>query len=602
MCGIVAILLADPSAAVNQEIYDALTALQHRGQDAAGIVTADQRRRLHLHKDSGLVRDVFKLQHMINLIGNVGLGHVRYPTAGASTNVHEAQPFVTNIPFGICLAHNGNITNARELQDELRGRYHFNTDSDSELLLSVFADELLRQESKEGLTNDLIFSACRGLMSRVRGGFAAQVLINGYGILAFRDPWGIRPLCYGSREAKSFLGTSKKDWGVASESVALECLDFDVHGDVKPGEAVFISLRGETEIQMCHDNPTLSPCIFEYVYFGRPDSTLDGVSVYEARKLMGDHLAEKIKRLHDVSEIDVVVPVPETSRVSALQCALKLGVNYEEGLNKNRYIARTFIMPGQQKRKKNVRKKLNPISSVFKDKNVMLVDDSIVRGTTSEQIVSMVRAAGAKKVFFCSASPAIRYPNVYGIDMPVQSELIAFGREESEIAEAIKADWVVYQDLEDMVSAVSKINPAIQNFDTSCFNGVYVTGDVNADYFQALKDKRSDSVLGGASGGSTDDVDGLPTPTNNHSSGKLTKQMKELTIAEGDENGGDVSTDGVKAAVSSGQLGRERPRGRLIGGQRSAKEQLAAMDPQNSPKGMKNEDMEKLRDRFSGWV
>jgi len=423
-----------------------------------GIVTADQRRRLHLHKDNGLVRDVFKLQHMIQLIGNVGLGHVRYPTAGASSNVQEAQPFVTNIPFGICLCHNGNITNAKELSQQLATRYTVSTDSDSELLLSIYADELLRQmwggekeggrdldHSVGGLTLDVIFNACRGLMARARGGYAALVLINGYGVLAFRDPWGIRPLCYGSRNAKQFLGTSKKDWCVASESVALECQEFDLHGDVLPGQAVFISLKGELTTQMCHSAPMLAPCIFEYVYFGRPDSIIDGVSVYAARKAMGDRLAEKIRSLHDVSEIDVIVPVPETSRISALQCAIKLGVPYEEGLNKNRYIARTFIMPGQQKRKKNVRKKLNPCHGVFEEKNVMLVDDSIVRGTTSEQIVQMVRAAGAKKVFFCSASPAIRFPNVYGIDMPVQAELIAYGRDELEIAKAISADWVVYQ-------------------------------------------------------------------------------------------------------------------------------------------------------------
>jgi amidophosphoribosyltransferase len=394
---------------------------------------------------------------MIQLIGNVGLGHVRYPTAGASSNVQEAQPFVTNIPFGICLCHNGNITNSTELTQQLSARYTVSTDSDSELLLSIYADELLRQmwggdkegqsldQSSAGLTVDVIFNACRGLMARARGGYAALVLINGYGVLAFRDPWGIRPLCYGSRNAKQFLGTSKKDWCVASESVALECQEFDLHGDVLPGQAVFISLKGEVTTKMCHSSPVLAPCIFEYVYFGRPDSIIDGVSVYAARKAMGDKLAEKIRRLYDPSEIDVVVPVPETSRISALQCAIKLGVPYEEGLNKNRYIARTFIMPGQQKRKKNVRKKLNPCHGVFEDKNVMLVDDSIVRGTTSEQIVQMVRSAGAKKVFFCSASPAIRYANVYGIDMPVQAELIAFGRDEKEIARAISADWVVYQ-------------------------------------------------------------------------------------------------------------------------------------------------------------
>ncbi len=594
----------------------------------SGIVTADQRRRLHLHKDNGLVRDVFKLQHMIQLIGNVGLGHVRYPTAGASSNVQEAQPFVTNIPFGICLCHNGNITNAKELSQQLSARYTVSTDSDSELLLSIYADELLRQmwggdkgehkdldNSSGGLTLDVIFNACRGLMARARGGYAALVLINGYGVLAFRDPWGIRPLCYGSRDAKQFLGTSKKDWCMASESVALECQEFDLTGDVLPGQAVFISLKGEVTTQMCHSTPTLAPCIFEYVYFGRPDSIIDGVSVYAARKAMGDRLADKIRTLHDVSEIDVVVPVPETSRISALQCAIKLGVPYEEGLNKNRYIARTFIMPGQQKRKKNVRKKLNPCHGVFEDKNVMLVDDSIVRGTTSEQIVQMVRAAGAKKVFFCSASPAIRYPNVYGIDMPVQAELIAYGRDELEIAKAISADWVVYQELDDLTTAVRECNPAIEKFDTSCFNGVYVTGDVDAAYFQALKDHRSDSILSVDGGAPSDDVDSLAKAGSGSQNGhsppkgdKLVRKIKELSIEEGDEDKDSegaivLDADGVEAAKSAGQLGQPRPRGRMIGGaSRKPAEELAMADPANHPNGLRNEDMEKLRDRFSGWV
>lgn len=497
MCGIIAILLADKSQAVNQEIYDGLTALQHRGQDAAGIVTLDTKKKLHCYKEMGLVRDVFKLQHMLRLIGAVGLGHVRYPTAGASSDAQQAQPFLTNIPFGMALAHNGNLTNALEITSQLSAKYHTNTDSDSELLLSLFADELLKQDrddsSQSGLTKEIIFSAARGLMSRSRGGYASIVMIKNCGIVAFRDPWGIRPLCYGKRPSVTMKDSF--DYCIASESVAMHCMDYSLTRDIAPGEAVFITLDGQIHTQMCHDSPSLNPCIFEYVYFGRQDSIIDSVSVYTARKEMGHNLAEKIKGLHNVDEIDVVVPVPETARISAIQCALSLGVDYEEGLTKNRYIARTFIMPGQAKRKKNVKKKLSPIRSVFEGKNVLLVDDSIVRGTTSEQIVSMVRSCGANKVFFCSASPAIRYPNVYGIDMPVSKELIAYGRNESQVAQAINADWVVYQDLEDLIKSVQSVNQNITGFDTSCFNGVYVTKDVDAHYFQNLADTRSDSML-----------------------------------------------------------------------------------------------------------
>eukprot|EP00640_Fibrocapsa_japonica_P000590 CAMPEP_0113945670 /NCGR_PEP_ID=MMETSP1339-20121228/49340_1 /TAXON_ID=94617 /ORGANISM="Fibrocapsa japonica" /LENGTH=631 /DNA_ID=CAMNT_0000951355 /DNA_START=5 /DNA_END=1900 /DNA_ORIENTATION=+ /assembly_acc=CAM_ASM_000762 len=516
MCGIVAILLANQDAAVNQEIYDALTILQHRGQDAAGMVTSDRRRRLHLHKDQGFVRDVFKLQQVMKLLGSYGIGHCRYPTAGAQSDVQEAQPFVTNIPFGLCLAHNGNITNTAEVATELSFRYHCNTDSDSELMLSLIADQLLNQSHSpeaDPLGPSHFFTAIRGLMSRVRGGYAGVLLINGYGIVAFRDPCGIRPLSYGCKD----VGNGLKDWIAASESVAIESLGYTNLGDVLPGEAVFFPSTPGAPIsrEMCHSAPKLAPCIFEYVYFGRPDSVFDGVSVYRSRQLMGSYLADKVRKQIGVDVIDVVCPVPDTSRISALQCALSLGVPYEEGLTKNRYIARTFIMPGQKKRAKNVRKKLNPISEVFQGKRVLLVDDSIVRGTTSKQIVSMARDAGASKVFFCSASPEIRFPNVYGIDMPVQSELVAFDKSNEEVAKAIGADAVIYQDLEDMIKSVVELNPDIKQFDTSCFTGEYVTGGIDEAYFQALREARSDRALAKknmtVASGPTQDIDDLPS-------------------------------------------------------------------------------------------
>ena len=623
MCGIIAILLADKAQAVNQEIYDGLTALQHRGQDAAGIVTLDAKKKLHCYKEMGLVRDVFKLQHMLNLIGAVGLGHVRYPTAGASSDAQQAQPFLTNIPFGMALAHNGNLTNADEITSQLSAKYHTNTDSDSELLLSLFADELLKQDrddsSQVGLTQEIIFSAVRGLMTRARGGYASIVMIKNCGIVAFRDPWGIRPLCFGKRPSVTIKNGF--DYCISSESVALNCMDYELSRDVAPGEAVFVTLDGQIHTQMCHDSPSLNPCIFEYVYFGRQDSIIDSVSVYTARKEMGHNLAEKIKKLHDIKDIDVVVPVPETARISAIQCALSLGVDYEEGLTKNRYIARTFIMPGQTKRKKNVKKKLSPIRSVFEGKNVLLVDDSIVRGTTSEQIVSMVRNCGAAKVYFCSASPAIRYPNVYGIDMPVSRELIAYGRNEAEVAKAINADWVVYQDLDDLIKSVQAVNDKITGFDTSCFNGVYVTNDVNAEYFQVLSDKRSDSMLSQTisedidNTGSQDskkskendkesDLKGKhvtinleTTESNSVSEGKtytetfssvvgVGENLKNLVINENEES------DEVDSPVTSA------PRGRQIV---NTKKQLREIDPENNTGLVKNAEYIAVRDRLSGF-
>ncbi|CAM9423034.1 unnamed protein product [Phaeothamnion confervicola] len=537
MCGIIMSILANRDAAVNQELYDGLTMLQHRGQDAAGMVVGDKNRRMHVHKECGLVRDVFKLQQMIKLLGFYGIGHCRYPTAGASANVHEAQPFVTNIPFGLCIAHNGNLTNTMELQQELCHRYHFNTDSDSELMLSVLADELLNQPGNgrpglpqqqqnghgsngqaaagatgPGLDHRSIFAAVRGLMRRARGGYAGVLMVNGYGIMAFRDPNGIRPLCFGKRASMEVPG--KFDFIAASESVAIDSLGYRLERDVSPGEAVWFGLDGTVVAEMCHPKPILSPCVFEYVYFGRPDSVIDGVSVYRARQQMGNFLADRIRREHDISTIDVVCPVPDTSRVSALQCALRLGLPYEEGLTKNRYIARTFIMPGQQKRKKNVRKKLNPIRGVFAGKRVLLIDDSIVRGTTSTQIIDMCREAGAAKVYFCSASPPVRYPNVYGIDMPVQSELIAFGRDEAEIARELGADWVVYSDMADMEVSVREQNPAIDRLDCSCFCGEYVTGDIDDAYFARLRASRGDAALIAKNaainaGGGGEDVDQL---------------------------------------------------------------------------------------------
>jgi amidophosphoribosyltransferase len=484
MCGIVGIV---GKSNVNQILFDALTVLQHRGQDAAGIVTC-QDDRFFLRKDNGLVRDVFRTRHMRNLVGNVGIGHVRYPTAGSSSSA-EAQPFYVNSPYGITLAHNGNLTNTIELSDgvlksDLR---HINTNSDSEILLNVLAHELHKQGRLVPTENE-IFAAVEEVHKRARGAYAVIAMITGYGVLAFRDPYGIRPACYGKRETAN--GT---EYMVASESVALDAAGFELVRDIAPGEAVYIENSGELHTKKCAERSVLNPCIFEHVYFARPDSIIDGVSVYKARLRMGTTLAKKVLKLRPDHDIDVVIPIPDTSRTSAMEMANELGVMYREGFIKNRYIGRTFIMPGQSQRKKSVRQKLNPIGPEFAGKNVMLVDDSIVRGTTCNEIIQMARDAGAKNVYFASAAPEVRYPNVYGIDMPAASELIAHERSSDEICEIIGADWLVYQDLEDLVEAVRFGNPEIKEFDCSVFDGNYVTGDIDNNYLERLESSRNDA-------------------------------------------------------------------------------------------------------------
>ena len=485
MCGIVGIVSHSP---VNQELYNALLVLQHRGQDAAGIVTCDGNE-LFLHKNNGLVRDVFAPRDMLRLRGNMGIGHVRYPTAGWSSPA-EAQPLYVNTPYGICLAHNGNLTNSLELKSELflEDRRHINTDSDSEVLLNVFAHELMGI-GKLRLEPDDVFQAVAGVYRRCRGAYAATAMITGYGVVGFRDPHGIRPIVYGKRETAH--GT---DYMIASESVALDVLGFELIGDIAPGEAVYISREGEIIVRQCAQSPSRAPCLFEYVYLARPDSVMDGVVVQKARLRMGDRLADKIKRQWPNHGIDAVIPVPDTSRTAALNLAYDLGVKCREGLIKNRYIGRTFIMPGQAQRQRSVRQKLNPIRLEFEGKNVLLVDDSIVRGTTSRQIIQMARDAGAHKVYFASAAPPVRYPNVYGIDMPTSRELIAHGRSEEDICRMLGADGIIFQDLEDLVDAVSAGNPALQTFDASVFTGRYITGDVTEAYLSYLEQLRSDGA------------------------------------------------------------------------------------------------------------
>jgi len=485
MCGIIGIV---GKSNVNQAIYDALTVIQHRGQDAAGIVTCDNGK-LYLRKDNGLVRDVFNTEHMVGLPGDMGIGHVRYPTAGCSSSA-EAQPFYVNSPYGITLAHNGNLTNADQLKEELYNEdlRHMNTDSDSEVLLNVFAHEL-QVKGKLRIDHNDVFEAVKGVHRRCRGAYAAVAMITGYGIVGFRDPNGIRPAVYGKRETEQ-----GPEYMIASESVALDAQGFEIISDIAPGEAVFIGLDGTIMTQQCAENPKYSTCIFEYVYLARPDSMIDDVLVYKSRLRMGESLARKIQKDWPEEQIDVVIPIPDTSRTSALQLANELGVLFREGFIKNRYIGRTFIMPGQQQRKKSVRQKLNAIDLEFKDKNVLLVDDSIVRGTTSKQIIQMARDAGAKKVYFASAAPAIRHPNVYGIDMPAREELIAYGRSDEEVAEVIGADKVIYQDLDDLMQAVRKRNPQLENFDASVFNGEYVTGDIDDAYFARIEALRSDDA------------------------------------------------------------------------------------------------------------
>lgn len=488
MCGIVGIV---GKSHVNQGIYDALTVLQHRGQDAAGIVTSYQNK-LYLRKDNGLVRDVFRTRHMQRLIGNMGIGHIRYPTAGSSSSA-EAQPFYVNSPYGITLAHNGNLTNAEQLAQDIyrEDLRHVNTTSDSEVLLNIFAHELQVQGQIKP-TPEVIFNAVRRVHERVKGGYAVVAMISGYGIVAFRDPNGIRPAVFGSKQTPA--GT---EYMVASESVALDALEFKIERDIAPGEAIVVTEEGELHTRLCADNTRLTPCLFEYVYFARPDSIMDEMAVYKARLRMGEKLAEKIVREHPEHDIDVVIPIPDTSRSSALELAKKLGVKYREGFMKNRYIGRTFIMPGQTQRKKSVRQKLNALDLEFRGKNVLLVDDSIVRGTTCEQIIEMARDAGANKVYFASAAPAVRYPNVYGIDMPAKDEFIAHGRTTDEIAKDIGADWLVYQDLQDLIdSCLEGSSTSATAFDCSVFNGEYVTGDIDEEYFERLHLLRSDSSKG----------------------------------------------------------------------------------------------------------
>ncbi|MDP8568634.1 amidophosphoribosyltransferase [Methylophilus aquaticus] len=485
MCGIIGIVGKNP---VNQLLYDGLLVLQHRGQDAAGIVTCDGNT-FHMHKNNGLVKDVFHTRHMRNLVGNVGIAHVRYPTAGSSSAA-EAQPFYVNSPFGIVLGHNGNLTNSEQLKSEMfrQDLRHINTSSDSEVLLNVLAHEIEHTSKNALLNSDVVFDAVAAVHKRCKGAYAVVAMIANFGMLAFRDPHGIRPLVIGKQETNK--GT---EYIVASESVALDVLGFTLLRDVEPGEAVFIDMDGNLFSRQCSDKSKLTSCIFEYVYLARPDSVIDGVSVYQTRLDMGSLLAEKIKREWADKHIDVVIPIPDTSRPSALQLGIALGLDYREGFIKNRYIGRTFIMPGQALRKKSVRQKLNPIGIEFKGKNVLLVDDSIVRGTTSQQIVQMARDAGANKVYFASAAPPVRYPNVYGIDMPSRDELLATNRTDEEICAEIGADALIYQDLDALRESIAKSNPHLTEFDCSCFDGKYVTGDIDAAYLNRIETARSDA-------------------------------------------------------------------------------------------------------------
>ena len=485
MCGIVGIVGQAP---VNQAIYDALTVLQHRGQDAAGIIT-EENGRLHIRKRNGLVRDVFQQRHMLGLRGNIGIGHIRYPTAG-SASLHEAQPFYVNSPYGVCLGHNGNLVNADQLKETIIhcDRRHLNTQSDSEVLLNVLAHEI-GIHATNGLKPDEILTAVQALHRRCSGAYAVTALIVGHGILAFRDPHGIRPAVLGWRETHTGIERM-----VASESVALDALGFEFERDIRPGEAVLITPDGQVHSREYEGDAVFAPCIFEYVYFARPDSILNKLSVYKSRLRMGEVLAEKVLRLRPDHDVDVVIPIPDTSRTAAMQVAHGLGVKYREGFIKNRYIGRTFIMPEQSARHASVRRKLNAIDLEFRGKNVLLVDDSIVRGTTSRQIIEMAREAGARKVYMASAAPPVRYPNVYGIDMPAASELVAAGRTERDVERIIGADWLVYQDLEDLVESVNHEYAGIEVFDTSCFSGEYVTGDVTREYLDELEAFRADAV------------------------------------------------------------------------------------------------------------
>ncbi len=484
MCGIVGVISKSP---VNQLIYDALLLLQHRGQDAAGIVTM-QGTKCYMHKARGMVRDVFRTRNMRALPGPVGLGQVRYPTAGNAYSEEEAQPFYVNAPFGIVLVHNGNLTNAAALKEELFAvdRRHINTTSDTEVLLNVLAHELEQAARDLPLSHEEIFKAVSAVHKRVRGSYAVVALIAGHGLLAFRDPYGIRPLCFGEGETPE-----GREVMVASETVAIEGTGHKVTRDVAPGEAIFIDLEGQVHARQCAESASLNPCMFEFVYLARPDSVMDGISVYQARLNMGETLAQRVISTIRPNEIDVVIPIPESSRPSAMQLAQKLGKPYREGFVKNRYVGRTFIMPGQGMRKKSVRQKLNTIAMEFKGRNVLLVDDSIVRGTTSKEIVQMARDAGARKVYMASAAPPVRYPNVYGIDMPTKEELIAHDRSIEEIREFIGADALIYQDVDAMKKVVGALGKKLDGFEASCFDGCYVTGDVSREDFDAMAAQRS---------------------------------------------------------------------------------------------------------------
>lgn len=488
MCGIVGIL---GNEVVNQALYDSLTVLQHRGQDSAGIMTSDGNR-VYLRKDNGLVRDVFRTRHMVQLQGTMGVGHVRYPTAGGESRA-EAQPFYVNSPFGLALGHNGNLTNADELRDELfkQDLRQLNTSSDSEILLNIFAHELraaVGESSLRAAPEDL-FTAVSGVIRRCKGAYAVVAMIVGVGIVAFRDPCGIRPLVYGTK--KSASGTS---YMVASESVALDVLGYERVRDIAPGEVMLIDLEGKVHHSICASQTSRTPCIFEYVYLARPDSILDDIPVYQARIYMGERLGHRVKQEWPNHDIDVVIPVPDTSRTAALEMGRVLKLPYREGFIKNRYIGRTFIMPGQAERKKSVRQKLNPIKSEFAGKTVLLVDDSIVRGTTSQKIIELAREAGAKKVYLASAAPPVRYPNVYGIDMPSSLELLANDRTNEQICAELGADKLIYQTLDDLIMAVTQCNPDIKQFDTSCFDGKYITGDVTPEYLNMVDGKRNDKA------------------------------------------------------------------------------------------------------------
>ncbi|GGA65656.1 amidophosphoribosyltransferase [Pseudoclavibacter endophyticus] len=480
MCGIVGHVSTTP---VNQQIYDSLLLLQHRGQDSTGITTSKGSTFYHV-KTTGQVREGYRTRDMRSLLGNVGLGHVRYATAGDATNEEEVQPFYVNAPYGITLVHNGNLTNTRELDDELYriDRRHLNSSSDTEILLNVLANELQRTVQSDELTPEQLFTALGRVHERVEGSYAAIALIAGHGLLAFRDPFGIRPLILGRRLDEN----GRDEWVVASESLVLESGGYEVVRDVEPGEAVFITNGGVLYSQQCATNPKLAPCSFEYVYLARPDSVMNGISVYESRLRMGETLADEVARQVSTGDIDVVMPIPDSARPSAMQLAMKLGIDYREGFYKNRYIGRTFIMPGQKVRKRSVRQKLNALSTEFKGKHVLLVDDSIVRGTTSKEIVEMARQAGAASVTFASAAPPVRHPHVYGINMPSRGELVASARSIDEVASVIGCDRLIYQTVEGLHEAIVR-GSDITDLDMSCFTGEYVTGTVKPEYLAWLE-------------------------------------------------------------------------------------------------------------------